>query len=464
MILKHRNLSLLRFEWTEGCGVRVLWVNEPERRFLPLAFGEIVRAGGKKEIEAPLSDWLCRRTSPMGRHFMRDLMASLGLNMRDPEFHRKALEFSKGLSLNDVHWVVPDDFQGTWEDCNLYANEFSKSMAEISFSGRGLRSPGEVTTSPEMTTNGMLPKCWRRVKAGVLLYKAGTDASAVSGAVRGLEPYSEFYASQIAAALGFDHVDYGLAKFKGRLCSTCPLFTSEKIGYLPASNLPNRASVLSDSRFAPVFLFDALIFNTDRHLGNFGYLVDNETNEICGVAPIFDNGYGLFSLADDDSLLVSLRGRHPALFDSWLAFPSELKENLLSALHRLVGFRFKRHQHYNLPAERLDRIQRILQNRISAIFEYGKDADKYIQIADDRVGVNSKDDVGRVGVESEGFDPLALQILWNMKANPFVTARELAEILSVEQRTVERRIRALRQRNVLRRAGEDKTGHWQVLT
>ena len=46
--------------------------------------------------------------------------------------------------------------------------------------------------------------------------------------------------------LGFDHVSYGLAMFKGRLCSTCPIFTSEKIGYLPASNLENRASALGD--------------------------------------------------------------------------------------------------------------------------------------------------------------------------------------------------------------------------
>ena len=463
MILKHRNRDLLRFEWTEDCGVRVLSVNESERRFLPLAFGVAAREGEPKDIAAPLSDWLCRRTAPMGRHFMRDLMASIGLNMRDPEFHRKALEFSKGLSLNDVYWVVPDGFGGTWEDCNLYANEFSKSMAEIAFSGHGLRSPGEATTSPEMTTNGMLPKCWRRVKDEVVLYKAGTEASAVGSVVRGLEPYSEFYASQIAEALGFDHVAYGLAMFKGRLCSTCPLFTSEKIGYLPASNLPNRAVALSDPRLAPVFLFDALIFNTDRHLGNFGYLVDNETNEICGVAPIFDNGYGLFSLAEDDSLLASLHGRHPALFDRWLAFPGALNESLLSALNRLVGFRFKRHQHYNLQPERIDRIQRILQKRVSDILKYGKDADKYIQISDECVGVNSKVAVDNVGVRQSGLDPLALQLLWNMKTNPFVTARELARDLGVEQRTVERRIRALREKSILRRVGEDKTGHWEVL-
>ena len=50
-----------------------------------------------------------------------------------------------------------------------------------------------------------------------------------------------------------------------------------------------------------------------------------------------------------------------------------------------------------------------------------------------------------------------------MKADPFVTATALADVLGVEQRTIERRIRALREKKVLKRIGEDKSGHWQVL-
>lgn len=471
MILKHRNLELLRFEWTESCGVRISWINDTARQFLPIAFGNVSRAGGMRELEVPLAEWLCRRTAPMGRHFMRDLMASLGLNMRDPEFHRKALEFSKGLSLNDVHWVVPDGYGASWDDCNLYSNEFSKSMAEIAFSGHGSRSPGEETTSPEMTTNGMLPKCWRRVKDQVLLYKSGSETSLVAGVTRGLEPYSEFYASQIATCLGFSHVDYNLAMYKGRLCSTCPLFTSERIGYLPAARLPNRLSVVADPIFAETFLFDALVFNTDRHLGNFGYLVDNDTNEIVGAAPIFDNGYGLFSLADVEEktarndfapLVTFLHGKHPALFDHWMGFADSRKESLLSAVEKLRGFRFRRHQHYNLPAERLDLIQGFLQKRVDDILRYGENADKYITIIGKPVGVTSKVEKANVGVNAD-LDALALQILWNMKADPFVTAKILADVLGVEQRTIERRIRALREKKVLKRIGEDKSGHWQVL-
>ena len=346
MILKHRDRELLRFAWIDDTRVRIVSVNDTERNFLPLEFGEARLTASADALRYPLEDWLFSRSAPVGRHFMRDLMESLGLNINSSDYHRKALEFSKGLSLNDVHWVVPDDFQGKWKDCNLYENSFSEAMAEIAFTGHGRFDPRKASTSPEMTTNGMLPKCWLREKDGIYLYKGGTR----------LEPYSEFYAAEVAEALGFRHVKYELAKYKGRLCSKCRLFTSDRYGYLPASKLPNRDAILNDVRFLPMFLFDAVIFNVDRHLGNFGYLVDNDINEIVDVAPIFDNGYGLLPLfevlpqsVENDFYAIRnyLRDKRPALFPGWLEFPYELSAEVIKSLSALRKFRFKKHRHYN---------------------------------------------------------------------------------------------------------------------
>ena len=51
------------------------------------------------------------------------------------------------------------------------------------------------STSPELTTNGMLRKAWRFVEGdGIYLYKGGTEGAANTGN----EPYSEYYACQIA--------------------------------------------------------------------------------------------------------------------------------------------------------------------------------------------------------------------------------------------------------------------------
>lgn len=42
-----------------------------------------------------------------------------------------------------------------------------------------------------------------------------------------------------------------------------------------------------------MLVFDAVIYNEDRHFGNFGVLRDNHTGKVIGAAPIFDNGVSL---------------------------------------------------------------------------------------------------------------------------------------------------------------------------
>lgn len=98
---------------------------------------------------------------------------------------------------------------------------------------KGTLSRSSLTSSPEFTTNGMLAKCRRRQEGKIVLYKSGTAGFSNAGK----EPYSEFYTYQIAQAAGFDAVAYGLAKWKNYLCSTCELFTSLDISYVPAGKI-----------------------------------------------------------------------------------------------------------------------------------------------------------------------------------------------------------------------------------
>ena len=448
MILKHRDKELLRFEWIEPQGVRIVSVDEGNNRYLPLDFkGEV--------SDENLWKWLSRRVVPRNRRNIDALMAATGLEARNV---RGIIEICRGLSLNDVHWVVPNDFKGSWKDCNLYDNEFSQAIALTAFNGMGSAIERlDWISSPEFSTNGMLAKCWRRIDGRVALYKSGTDGAANTG----FEPYSEYYASQIAAAMGLDHVEYSLSKFKGYLCSTCNIFTSDKLGYLPAGRIMSVAEALEDKRFADIFFFDALIFNTDRHLGNFGYLVDNDKNEIVGAAPIFDNGYGLFSLAlyrpgdrlDEFSDLAKYVSRvKPALYSKWLGFPGGITKSMLERMKALKGFRFKRHKYYNLPQDRLRSIEKFLQSRILQIEEFAQKADDIFEISTKCGTVNP--------VNNES---LALQIIANLKADPFVSYDELSELMGVPRRTVARRIKELADAGIIRRVGAAKNGHWEVL-
>ena len=455
MILKHRDRDLLRFEWIEPQGVRVLSVNEAERRFLPLEMK------GQATDEA-LWTWLTRRTVPRNRRNIEELMARLGLNSRNI---RGIISLCRGLSLNDVYWVDDENSHGTWSEVNLYENPFSEAISLVAFSGVGPDFRGQWTSSPEFTTNGMLAKCWRRVGNDVVLYKSGTEGASNTG----FEPYSEYYASQIAEVLGLDHVPYGLSRFKGRLCSTCKLFTSDKYGYIPSGRLVTRDEALADSRFADIFFFDAIIFNTDRHMGNFGYLIDNDSNEIVGAAPIFDNGYGLFSLALDREgdthdefcdLRKFVKRVNPALYMKWLGFKGGLTKAMLDRLKALTGFRLKRHPRYNLSTRRIDAINDFLQKRINHIFEYGENADELFAAPDESCTVNHTN--LKIGC-TVSSDALAYQIKQNMRADPFITKTELAEILNVSPRWIARKMKDLQTAGEIKRMGADKNGYWLVL-
>ena len=455
MVLRHRDRELLRFEWVEPQGVRVVSVNEAERRFLPLEMHGVAN-------DETLWAWLTRRTVPRNRRNIEELMARIGLSSRNV---KGIIELCRGLSLNDVYWVAPDGCEDSWKDFNLYENDFSDAIAQMAFSGVGPDFREQWTSSPEFTTNGMLAKCWRRIDGNVLLYKSGTEGASNTG----FEPYSEFYASQIAEAMGLDHVAYGLSRFKGRLCSTCPLFTSDRYGYVPAGRIVSRDEALADPRFADIFFFDAVIFNTDRHMGNFGYLVDNDTNEIVGAAPIFDNGYGLFSLAldrrgDSHDEFCDLRRFvsrvNPALYMKWLGFPGGLTKKMMERLDGLRGFRIKRHLRYNLPARRIEAIEDFTQKRIREICEYGDKADDLLSIQADECTVNRTS----ASVQcTHTSDSLSEQIKLNMKADPFITKMELADLLQISPRWVARKMKDLQASGEIRRIGADKNGHWEVL-
>ena len=185
---------------------------------------------------------------------------------------------------------------------NLYHNSFNTNIASIAFTGYGIYKWTKYCLSPEFTTNGMLAKSWRRIKNNILLYKSGTEGFANSG----LEPYSEYYASQIAKTMDLHYVDYGLSKWKGKLCSTCLLFTNENVSYIPVGRIIKTGGIesvidyykkLGESYYQELLdmlVFDAVILNEDRHFGNFGFLIDNNQIKLWDVRLFLIMDYHFF--------------------------------------------------------------------------------------------------------------------------------------------------------------------------
>ena len=60
----------------------------------------------------------------------------------------------------------------------------------MAFTGYTSKIKG-IATSPEFTTDGALPKAWRRIDNSVFLFKGSTAYLKASNG--GNEPYSEYY-------------------------------------------------------------------------------------------------------------------------------------------------------------------------------------------------------------------------------------------------------------------------------
>ena len=372
--LKHFDTTLLRFsletQGLRGNICRILWYDEEKKSLLPISL---------KLSDDGLLSWLRTRTIPKNRGYIEAILASLGLSEHDLS---GILNVCMGLSLNDCYWVVNDGFPGTFADYNLFDNDFSKPLSLIAYTGYGSMKKKGFTSSPEFTTNGMLRKAWRKIGGKTLLYKGGTEGASNAGN----EPYSEFYASQIAEIMGISHVSYTLSKWKKSLCSVCELFTDKDHSYVPMGYFGNFRNILELSdylknlgkqyhnAFADMMIFDAVIYNTDRHYGNFGLLVDSKSNRPIAMAPVFDNGLGLFPYAvkDDLKTISAYAKTRSSAFD--VSFDDIAKEFISNrqreGLRKLLNFEFIRDPNYNLPAERLKILGQFIRNRAGELLEF----------------------------------------------------------------------------------------------
>lgn len=356
----------------------ILSVNEDQKHLFPLDL-ELTDSG--------LLNWLERRVIPKNRAFVLQILSSLGL---EPDDIRGIIDVCKGLSLNDSYWIVPDGFEGRFSDYNLYENRFSEALSLVAYTGYG-KSNAAFSTSPELTTHGMLRKAWRFLEQdGIYLYKGGTDGAANAGN----EPFAEYYACQVAETMGLNAVHYDLENWKGILASKCRLFTDIDTAYIPIGKLVKSGGITacleyyqklgSDfyEQLCSMLVFDAVIYNEDRHFGNFGVLRDNHSGNIIAPAPLFDHGLSLFTFSmendwrDLSNYAKERSNPYGALYNYTNLCQSLIGPVQSAQLHKLIDFHFKRHPSLNWPEERLKATEQQLHRRVREILNLPRLRDK----------------------------------------------------------------------------------------
>lgn len=325
-----------------------------------------------------INEWLEDRKAFKHNHYLKKLMFECGCDTTEG-----FIRITHAASINDSYWVKRSDEEVSWDGISFYRNDFDETVSKLAFEGLGLYGVQISSTSPELTTDGSFRKCWRKEDGSIYLYKRG-----ISGASNaGLEPYCEMLASEIIQKAGSESVQYSVVRLHKEIASKCRSFTNEDIGFVPLRKLVNRG-ITTDGllsffdklgcreAFQRMIVLDAVIFNTDRHLGNIGVLVCNNTQEILGLAPNFDFNLSMLPYVVKDEfndIGKKLLEYGPQIGNDFTRTAQEmLTSGIRKSLIGLQGFKFTFRGNKDFEPWRVRVMEEMADRQIKAILKGDK--------------------------------------------------------------------------------------------
>lgn len=339
---------------------------------LPFAVKYASEASQIKELE----NWMLHRIIPPhrdGGDYMCDIM--------NCNFFEASLR-AHGASLTDGYWFkneVEDNLK--WKDVNFYDRRFSYDMGNVDLQDHKdplsyVRQPNFFDT-PDATTNGQMKKAWRRRDGKIILLKQGLSPDFE-------QPFNEKTASDLLARIcNVPYVSYSLVNVNGHICSVCQNFITDGIEFVPASDIyhtdikpiyislneymEERCKFFKIPNYKDFFdnmhLIDFIIANSDRHLGNYGFLYDINKLQFIGPAPIFDNGTSLWSN-------VSI-------------IPDEISEEKVKEFAKTVQL----HHPANFDISRIQNIKAIIENAYTGAYISPERIAQIVNFAEQRVQI-----------------------------------------------------------------------------
>lgn len=172
-----------------------------------------------------------------------------------------------------------------------------------------------------------------------LKYPKSTKSMDVIGLSYSTTPLSEYLGSQIYKSIGLDAHNTKLGTANGKIVVACKDFlesneiiidynmikneydenVEKAIEHLSSSSNVNSNHDLEEillimeenpyfkttpklkERFWDMFVVDAFVSNNDRNEGNWGLILNKDTNTL-RISPVFDNGSSFYNKANDDKL------------------------------------------------------------------------------------------------------------------------------------------------------------------
>lgn len=366
------DMPLLRFVWQINefgqTQIQTVWIDVDKTHLLPPS---LMLNQNPDDIES----WLASRVIPKNRAFVESILATQGLSTGDT---KGIIDVCRGLSVNDAFWVVPEGFDGNWHTYNLYENQLDSALSLVAYTGHSTGQRHKAGLSTEWTTDGTYPKAWRRINNNLVLFK-GPNPVCEGTANPDFGVWSDFFATQVAEALEIPHVSYSIEAWEGKIASTCPLLNDEHTAlvpyYLAANNtgyvnVVNTYALLGQDWLEAaldMFMFDAIIANTDRHAANHSVLRDNQSGAWIGPAPLFDHNLSLFPMD-----MPSDYGTWPHVPEGLMRYPANARISFDTVMRqvctrkhhewgrKLIDFRLHNHEKYPLDKDRVHALEDFL--------------------------------------------------------------------------------------------------------
>lgn len=237
--------------------------------------------------------WCASRILTLDRKYAKMILNTLGLSqsMTDKDRARIALSYHC-LCLSDVYWVRILYEPVIFQEVNLYDNHLENALIDVSLRGKQIRLENKELMKgieKDLSTDGCFPKAWIRNNNQFQLLKGGNPIAVKN----------EILASKICQCFQCSQVIYKEGSYKGELVSISGIFTSKRYSivskeafdvYAVNHDIDSNKYILSLDPYSYYMMniLDYLIGNTDRHWGNWGFLIDNQTNTPISLHPLMD--------------------------------------------------------------------------------------------------------------------------------------------------------------------------------
>ena len=240
------------------------------------------------------------RTLSLSRDNAKQILISLGesQHLTEEESYQLSLK-CRALSVTDSFWIKEDNENVKFQDINLRTNSLSDAIFQITMKGTPISLTHDILAA-DISTKGMFRKAWMREKDGLYLYKSDKTSDFIN-------TKCELFASSLLEKSNIPHISYSKVIKEDVFCCKCPCFTDNDKSFVEWAYVKDyfkrKGLDILDfvkenyaTEFANLIMTDYIFANPDRHIFNYGFMVDAKSNKIIGLAPAFDYNQSFIAL------------------------------------------------------------------------------------------------------------------------------------------------------------------------